>query len=179
MNTFFLCTNPLYQNPESVETYIYHAISPRFFAYIRQVDTSVSNSLIAEKGKNKGFLYKPSEGSFKLYFIILDRCFDKVKNETLNDSLKQAIKFYCSTLERGKKEKGGYLLFRDYNQLTPDIQIIYLPQPNIHLLSFNEGIMNFDDEEDVFRFLVESLGYTEFALAQGDKNIATPELSPL
>jgi hypothetical protein len=176
MNTFFLCTNPLCLNPENVESYIYHAVSPRFFAYIRKVDTTASNSLVAAKGRNKGFLYRPSNGTFNLYFIIIDRCFDKVKDETLNDALKQAIKFYCTTLEQGRKDKGGYLLFRDYNRLTRDVQIIYLPKPNIHLLSFNEGIMNFDDEEDVFRFLIESMNYNEVALERGDKNIAVPEL---
>lgn len=137
---------------------------------------TLPNSLIAEREKNKGFLFKPSEGAFDLYFIILDRCFDKVKNETLNDALKQAIKFYCTTLDQGKKEKGGYVLFKDYNRLTSDIQIIHLPKPNIHLLSFTEGIMSFDDEEDVFRFLIESMNFTELALEQGEKNIATPEL---
>lgn len=173
MTHFYLCTNPLYQLPEGVISYMYSDKKPRFFATIHSISKGEDFKPVYLKGSHIIFRYIRGDGKHQLFIICLIRHLDRAAT-SLTLSLRQAAGWYCSCMaSRDAPEYGkcSWSLLADFNVLTPGLQVIHYEQADRYVLSFPTGVYTFADHQSMDEFLSEVLEYNDRQLESGNTNI--------
>jgi hypothetical protein len=171
---FLLCHNPFTRLREGIDTLMYHSVSPRYLSYVLSIDMTSEYPLAMGIGINKGFLYLSATGDPEVYFIVVTDNTNKASAQKLSAVLQQQAQFYANHLNlpnKGREKQGSWVLFTDYNDQTPGLQIIQIQPQKTFIVSHPRGVTNFPDEEDLFDFLTDALQYSEEVLSKGSYNI--------
>jgi|GEM_PF-2486492 len=170
MNHFFLCNNPLYKLPETVVSYLYHYDLPRFFVAVHKLDVNKSIKPFTLLHNNIVFWYITQNEEPQLYFIAVYDNINRIGEKKLAPKLLDAVNFFVRCLNVKHDTKGRYMLLQDYSMLIPGFQILELPQ-GMFMATSHMGMAICENEDTMFEFAKEKLGYNDVLLAEGTINV--------
>lgn len=179
MFNFYLCHNPLANDPENSKIYVYHAESPRFFAEMMEISHTKTFNHFAYVNRNKLFIYERGDGYMQLYLLFVYQNLERATVK-IDKALKEAVSWYCTALNGVDEKKYGkqskFKLLQNYNLLTPGLQILYIEGLDKYLLSNDYGVKSFDTPQAMDQFLSNDLKYADIQLAGGNYNVFNPYL---
>ncbi|WPQ63347.1 hypothetical protein SIO70_00525 [Chitinophaga sancti] len=174
----YICSNPFLQLSEGIETMMYHSDSPRYFSCVLSLDLKNRMPVMYETGPNLGIVHITPDQQTRLYFIVVDDNLNKSSTQKMQKTLRQQAQFFIDQFVaqhyNSSEDKGSWMWLRDYNSLTPGLQIIHFKAHNTFLVSCERGLHGCANEQEVSEFLTDILEYPENHIENGGFNIIDP-----
>jgi len=163
LSSFFICQNPLAVFVDSLSSHIYHEARPRFMAALFRVDAHKFVE-INYNGLNYPFLYARGDGQKQMYVLIITDMIDRSSTTKLSVSLQQAAGWYVTCLNKVDEKihgRGSWSTLSDYHFTMPGIQVLQVQDSGALLLFYAGGVRTFKSDEEMTRFLENTLNYPD------------------
>ena len=115
-------------------------------------------------GLNYPFLYARGDGQKQMYVLIITDMIDRSSTTRLSVSLQQAAVWYVTCLNKVDEKihgRGSWSTLSDYHFTMPGIQVLQVQKSGAFLLFYTSGVRTFKSDEEVSRFLENTLNYPD------------------